>query len=567
MSTSKLRSHRELRSPTNNSPKPSSPRTPTISNGIRLSPGVALDNIPEITCEIGDSAMNHEKNVTSTLTTNNRTHTVTFSTPTSPKEFTTMNGAIFRPFSSPSGNSCRASDASSEKELKWKIRQEGYLEELESIDVDLEDEERPSHCLSCLSGQVEVILYMSAFAIIGSSARVYLGRIFGYDCEFPPPQEDYVSLFSTCVTSTGLTDQRGGALFIDLPANMLGSFFMGLVTPLYDDIPVLSWLKADHRLQEYPTMHLSLRTALCGSLTTFASWNTQMIMMIVGRQGVLGPQVVQALFGYLIGVACAVGSMQFGRHLGMILYKWRNGSSLSKSAANAVVGATFGASLDEDEESNTVDTNGFSTTNSNSFSPFRSEEPKSTNTESAAGLPCRIMDVIIHGKYSPLIFTALLLSLFLVGDFKMNSTFHKDMWICALFAPPGTLLRWRLSLVNGKWGRDSELLKYFPFGTFFANILACVISASVAATMYVIDRDSDANSVNTTRTAILMFLLKGLKSGFAGNLSTVSTFAKEIVLLSEKRTVGPAYFYACVTVFSCCLMSLAFYLPISGDYS
>jgi hypothetical protein len=71
------------------------------------------------------------------------------------------------------------------------------------------------------------VFYISTFAILGSVLRVYMGRFFGLDCEQQEHDlvvNDFLTPLSSqiCVTSDGKL-QRGGAVFVDLPANMLGS--------------------------------------------------------------------------------------------------------------------------------------------------------------------------------------------------------------------------------------------------------------------------------------------------------------------------------------------------------
>ena len=72
------------------------------------------------------------------------------------------------------------------------------------------------------------VLYISTFAVIGTVLRSYIGRFFGLDCIRDEQDDDSHTDFLTslskhiCITSDGKT-QRGGAIFIDLPANMLGS--------------------------------------------------------------------------------------------------------------------------------------------------------------------------------------------------------------------------------------------------------------------------------------------------------------------------------------------------------
>jgi fluoride ion exporter CrcB/FEX len=135
--------------------------------------------------------------------------------------------------------------------------------------------------------QINSVFYISASAIIASSARVYLSRLFGEDCEdqsmtdFLTPLSDQI-----CVTAGGRTAQTGGALCRDLPANVLGSFILGLITPSRlssSSPPRLPWFRKDHPLQRDDVFHTGLGVGLCGCLTTFASWNTQMVLMMVRK--------------------------------------------------------------------------------------------------------------------------------------------------------------------------------------------------------------------------------------------------------------------------------------------
>lgn len=97
-----------------------------------------------------------------------------------------------------------------------------------------------------------------------------------------------------CVTSPGLS-RLGGALFTDLPANVLGSWAMGLfasgdilaanyhgsgfglelAATSHPHLPALAFLPPSSPLQKHKALALGLRTGFCGSLTTFASWILQ----------------------------------------------------------------------------------------------------------------------------------------------------------------------------------------------------------------------------------------------------------------------------------------------------
>ena len=63
----------------------------------------------------------------------------------------------------------------------------------------------------------------------------------------------------------------------------------------------------DHPVQKQTGLHVGLRTALCGSLTTFSSWNTQMVLMMDGTTNpFLNSQVLAAIVGYMIGMQASV---------------------------------------------------------------------------------------------------------------------------------------------------------------------------------------------------------------------------------------------------------------------
>jgi hypothetical protein len=86
-------------------------------------------------------------------------------------------------------------------------------------------------------------------------------------------------------------------------------------------IPTMPWLNSHHPMQSNHIFHVALQTAFCGSLTTFASWNSQMVIMLLGAGSDKGSSKVgQALMGYLLGIICSLSSFQFGRHLGRLFH-------------------------------------------------------------------------------------------------------------------------------------------------------------------------------------------------------------------------------------------------------
>jgi fluoride ion exporter CrcB/FEX len=89
------------------------------------------------------------------------------------------------------------------------------------------------------------------------------------------------------------------------------------------------------------------------------------------------------------------------------------------------------------------------------------------------------------------------------------------MWWAILFGPVGCYLRFYLSRYNGAlhghW-------KWFPAGTFAANMAACVLD-------YVI-RAAEARVQGLS--AVQLAVLNGAVSGIGGCLSTVSTWVVEV---------------------------------------
>lgn len=167
------------------------------------------------------------------------------------------------------------------------------------------------------------VLHLVAWAQIGVILRVYLGLIFGSACG--------LLHWAPCVTSPGT--RNGGALFTDLPANILGSFLMGLFvssdvlsSSLKHTLTVeapLAMVAVRSPLQAHLPFHIGLRTGLCGSLTTFASWNLQIVVMFVGglpAQAASGPQWVDGIASLIVGTLCAMAALVTGQHAALMLY-------------------------------------------------------------------------------------------------------------------------------------------------------------------------------------------------------------------------------------------------------
>ncbi|KXZ50191.1 hypothetical protein GPECTOR_17g828 [Gonium pectorale] len=153
-----------------------------------------------------------------------------------------------------------------------------------------------------------------------------IGKLFGGPCSVPGNWS-----WAPCVTGSGLL-RIGGALFYDFPANVLGSFFIGLFstgstlasTYLHVHTPEhyrglqLLFLPRSSSLQSHVALHFGLRTGYCGSLTTFSSWMLQVVVLMVGRSAApshaRGTEWVAGLWAIFLGAAGSLLALVVGQH-------------------------------------------------------------------------------------------------------------------------------------------------------------------------------------------------------------------------------------------------------------
>jgi len=177
-----------------------------------------------------------------------------------------------------------------------------------------ENEPAPVHTTACTSvGAALQFLSTNLPALLSLSLFSYGGQFLRWTCE---------QVFDATTTSSGTDSDTGGAFFTDLPANVMGCFLMGLLVAgdatqakvVAVDLP-MACLGRSNPFQRWKMTHLGLRTGFCGALGTFASWNTQMVIMLCGGKGTeLGySQWVSVLWGYLVGWMIAIESFRLGR--------------------------------------------------------------------------------------------------------------------------------------------------------------------------------------------------------------------------------------------------------------
>ena len=169
--------------------------------------------------------------------------------------------------------------------------------------------------------------YLGIGAIFGTLLRLILAQAFGQSCNNPSTLGWVADESVLCVTRGGTATQYGGIVYADLPANLLGSFFLGLLQDgaslgLAVNLPI-AFFQPSSSVQSWDIFHMALKIGFCGSLTTFGAWNSQMVLFLVtvpNRQ----TMVWRALLGYIIGIQTAIGSYVFGKTVAWWLHQWVN---------------------------------------------------------------------------------------------------------------------------------------------------------------------------------------------------------------------------------------------------
>jgi len=260
-----------------------------------------------------------------------------------------------------------------------------------------------------------------------------------------------------------------------------------------------------------------------------------MVTMMDGSESDLGPQVAPALFGYMLGVSCAVSSFIFGRHV----YDWLK--SLHTEPDGDVEYGTDRPSPPRRYEDQFADVGSCYSSGIDSQISMRIKEG------------WNVVSKLYKIKYGPLLFTLALFGVFGAVDAKQGIAFYRRMWMTCLLAPLGSVVRWRISVLNKHNLRWTGHLMWMPWGTLIANVLAAVISVIAEAT------NSRVLDPGARGYSWLSPALYAIEVGFAGSLSTVSTLIREMFSLDNSKQ---SHVYCLFTIFSGCLFGLLFYSPI-----
>ncbi|XP_057728466.1 uncharacterized protein LOC130944253 [Arachis stenosperma] len=262
------------------------------------------------------------------------------------------------------------------------------------------------------------MIHMAVFGILGVLTRYLLQKLFG-------PGE------------ANLTSNKT-VLYLDLPANMIGSFLMGWFGVVF---------KADiSQVSEH--LAIAITTGYLGSLTTFSGWNQKMLQLSVSGHWLFA--ILGFLFGlFLVGYSIIVG-IETAKGFKWLLNKL---NMCSGSGDNSEINCR-------------VD------------SPQR---------QLAAMTMFLVILGILWGVSGALV----------KAKFK-NGGSGAELWFACMVGPVGVWIRWFLARLNGRGLGRAGLFKWMPFGTLIANVsAACVMAALSTVKEAVNTKDCDTIVIGT----------------------------------------------------------------------
>ena len=223
----------------------------------------------------------------------------------------------------------------------------------------------------------------------------------------------------------------------------------------------------------FPFLYTLVTIGVCGSLTTFSSWNVEASKVLLQLNDTsLEPLHHSINAGRIVGFATVL-LLGVGMPVSVFILGKRVSSSLPIGRQN---NRTF-------------------------LAAFHRRRPwifPATNILVSTSVTIIIVAICLYTEYYSFLFSL-------------------------MFGGPGTYLRWRLSSL------DKTNLKYiggFPIGTLLANIIGSFI---LACTLVAISYNS---SEILEFGSIWLAMLDGVAVGFCGSLTTVSTFVSQICSLS-----------------------------------
>ncbi|KAJ1380274.1 putative fluoride ion transporter CrcB [Sesbania bispinosa] len=257
----------------------------------------------------------------------------------------------------------------------------------------------PRKGLPVLLDYISCMAHLAAFGILGVLTRYLLQKLFGPGV-------------------AGVTSNHT-ILYLDLPSNMIGSFFMGWFGVVF---------KGDiSRVSEH--LAIAITTGYLGSLTTFSGWNQKMLELSVS-----GHWLFSAL-GFIIGLFLVAFSIIFGIETAKGVKWLLNRLNMSSGNGNSKINYK-------------VDS-------------YRRQLTVMVMFLVILGVLWGVSGALVNAK------------------FKHGGS-AAQLWFACMVGPIGVWIRWFLARLNGRGLGKAELFKWIPFGTLIANVSAACVMAALA---------------------------------------------------------------------------------------
>ncbi|KAJ2001341.1 hypothetical protein H4R26_004180 [Coemansia thaxteri] len=329
-----------------------------------------------------------------------------------------------------------------------------------------------------------VILSLVLFSMAGVLVRVHLNRLFTY---------------------------AGAPVYGLIWVQMLGCFVMGAAMRLKGVL-----------LSYSPALNVGITTGLCGSITTFSSWQLLTFQMFFNTQREQHTRFDNFLGGMSVLVTtlcCSVAATRFGQMVGDEMRIACNYFRQRLAPAGVTV-SKFDTAVLHGKIAGRRD--GW-----------------------LAWDRWRHMDIALAvGGFAGIIAAVLVVAL---------APHTRSVSIALLFGPVGTLLRWKLASLNTDRKRLGRyvppIFAGLPLGTLIANLLG----SAALAIVHILQTGA------VVRPSVAScYVLVAVADGFCGCLTTVSTFAAEITVMQSRRSM----LYAGTSI----VAAQAFFILISGIY-
>ena len=276
----------------------------------------------------------------------------------------------------------------------------------------------------------------------------------------------------------------GVPFFSSLYAQVFGTMIMGFVT--------------SHGLllaENHSFVYQAITTGLCGSITTFSSWNLEAVSSLLQTHQET-PNNITRIVSWgttlLLGLGMSIGALNVGKHMAF-LSPWSDHQVRKQNSTESAA-----------EDSTAIDA--------------------STNccSSKCCSSKCCISKVCMNLIAGSLWLLASVL-IVVVPLFLPHGRY--DIAFSALLAALGTYCRWHLAPLNATFHN-------FKLGTFLANITGALLLAGVVS--------AKSNYPEGWEHDIFV----GIGTGFCGCLTTVSTFVVELSTLPLKY----AYIYGLTSI-------------------